>query len=94
VQTKDLDQLFKAMALHIDDDKLKDWADEMDEDGRAPLCILHNYMIVQLSSFHRKYPCALLPGKSDNIRRRFLYIKCIIKYMNSMYISKINLMPS
>ncbi|XP_052790146.1 troponin C-like isoform X1 [Mya arenaria] len=33
VATKDLDQLFKAMALHIDDDKLKDWADEMDEDA-------------------------------------------------------------
>lgn len=33
VATKDLDQLFKAMALHVDDDKLKDWADEMDEDG-------------------------------------------------------------
>lgn len=33
VATKDLDQLFKAMALHIDDEKLKDWADEMDEDA-------------------------------------------------------------
>lgn len=33
VATKDLDQLFKALALHIDDEKLKDWADEMDEDG-------------------------------------------------------------
>ena len=34
VGTKDLDQLFKAMALHIDDEKLKDWADEMDEEGK------------------------------------------------------------
>ncbi|KAH3866900.1 hypothetical protein DPMN_030023 [Dreissena polymorpha] len=33
VATKDLDQLFKAMALHVDDDKLKDWADEMDDDA-------------------------------------------------------------
>lgn len=37
VATKDLDQLFKAMALHIDDEKLKDWADEMDEDGIVEL---------------------------------------------------------
>ena len=35
VATKDLDQLFKAMALHVDDDKLKDWADEMDDDGKS-----------------------------------------------------------
>jgi len=33
VETKNLDQLFKAMALHIDDEKLKDWADEMDEEA-------------------------------------------------------------
>lgn len=37
VATKDLDQLFKAMALHIDDDKLKDWADEMDEEAMGAI---------------------------------------------------------
>lgn len=42
VATKDLDQLFKAMALHIDDDKLKDWADEMDEDGKTYTLALTN----------------------------------------------------
>ena len=32
--TKDLATIFKALSLHVDDEKLKDWADEADEDGK------------------------------------------------------------
>ena len=31
--TKDLATIFKALSLHVDDEKLKDWADEADEEG-------------------------------------------------------------
>ena len=34
VATKELASIFKALACHVDDEKLKDWADEMDEDGK------------------------------------------------------------
>lgn len=37
VATKDLDKLFKSLALHVEDNKLKDWADEMDEDATGQL---------------------------------------------------------
>lgn len=33
VATKELASIFKALACHVDDEKLKDWADEMDEDA-------------------------------------------------------------
>lgn len=33
VSTKDLGSLFKSLALQIDDNKLKDWADDVDEDA-------------------------------------------------------------
>lgn len=37
IATKDLDKVFKALALQVDDDKLKDWADEMDEEATGLL---------------------------------------------------------
>ena len=35
--TKELASIFKALSLHVDDEKLKDWADEADEEG-MPAC--------------------------------------------------------
>ena len=37
VATKELASIFKALSLHVDDEKLKDWADEADEEG-MPSC--------------------------------------------------------
>ena len=37
VATKELASIFKALSLHVDDEKLKDWADEADEEG-MPFC--------------------------------------------------------
>jgi calmodulin len=33
VNTKDLGSLFKSLALQVDDNKLKEWADDVDEDA-------------------------------------------------------------
>lgn len=37
VATKDLATIFKALSLHVDDEKLKDWADEADEEATGLL---------------------------------------------------------
>lgn len=37
VSTKELEKVFKSLALQINDEQLKEWADEMDEEGRLPL---------------------------------------------------------
>jgi len=33
VSTKELEKVFKSLALQIDDERLKEWADEMDEEA-------------------------------------------------------------
>lgn len=52
VSTKDLGNIFKSLALQVGADKLKDWADEVDEDGIYYLfsCIL-TFLIHSLVSF-------------------------------------------
>ena len=35
VSTKDLGSVFKSLGLTVDAQKLKDWSDEMDEDGES-----------------------------------------------------------
>lgn len=34
MSTKDLGQVFKSLGLQVEDEKLKFWADEADEDGK------------------------------------------------------------
>jgi Ca2+-binding EF-hand superfamily protein len=33
VSTKELEKVFKSLALQMNDEQLKEWADEMDEEG-------------------------------------------------------------
>lgn len=33
MSTKELEKVFKSLALQINDEQLKEWADEMDEEG-------------------------------------------------------------
>ena len=33
VSTKELSKVFQSLALKVDQEKLKDWADEVDDDG-------------------------------------------------------------
>ena len=33
VSTKELEKVFKSLALQVDDEKLKEWSDELDDEG-------------------------------------------------------------
>lgn len=40
VSTKELEKVFKSLALQINDEQLKEWADEMDEEGMTLIKVL------------------------------------------------------
>jgi calmodulin len=41
VSTKDLANVFKSLGLHVDDERLKEWADEADEEGNGRMHITY-----------------------------------------------------
>lgn len=40
MSTKELEKVFKSLALQINDEQLKEWADEMDEEGMTLIKVL------------------------------------------------------
>lgn len=67
VSTKELEKVFKSLALQINDEQLKEWADEMDEEGIDTDQCLYNATRVMILMvfikhlyFHLRRLCTLV----------------------------------
>lgn len=45
MSTKELEKVFKSLALQINDEQLKEWADEMDEEGMTLVKVFITLMV-------------------------------------------------